>query len=92
MSKISYEVIRAWKQGNAYKMSNTRTNGVVVYLHDNAIIKREGNRVFIRTAGYPTKTTKSRLNELDGVRVNTSRGEVYLNGEVWENHKDWTQL
>jgi hypothetical protein len=92
MTKTAYRVVRAWENGNSCKTGNTWTDGDTVYLFGKSIIKRENGKVFIRTAGYPTKTTKDRLNKLDGVQVHTSRGVLYLNGEVWENHEEWTEI
>jgi len=91
-TKTASMVISAWRSGNSCKVNNTRTDGSVVYLYDKEIIRRVCNKVFIRTAGYPTKTTKDRLNCLDKVHVHTSRGIVYLNGIVWDNHEEWTRL
>jgi len=91
-TKTARTVIEAWGNGYACKVSNTHTDGNVVYLFGKSIIKRDNGRVFIRTAGYPTRTTKDRLNCLDNVQVYTSRGYLYLNDKVWEDHEDWTEV
>lgn len=45
---------------------------------------------YISLAGYPTKTTCSRLNALDGVSVNIRKGVPYLNGREIEVDGWWS--
>lgn len=92
MTKTSERIINAWARKTPLKVGNTSTDGHIVCLFGNSIIKRERGSVYIRTAGYPTKTTKERLNSIGGVRVYTIDGELYLNGNFWENHEDWTKV
>lgn len=44
---------------------------------------------YISLAGYPTRTTCSRLNALDGVHVNIKNGMPYLNGKEIEADGWW---
>jgi len=92
MTKTAERVIEAWDNRSFCHINNTSTDGKVVYLYGNKIIKRENGKVYIRTAGYATKTTKDRLNSLKGVHVYTSKGIVYLNNYEWDNHKEWTEI
>jgi len=91
-TKTATKVITAWKNGCGFRCGNTRTDGKSVYLFGKEIIKREGNKVFIRTCGYPLKTTKDRLNEVHCVMVHTRKGVLFLNGKEWENHEEWTEV
>lgn len=46
----------------------------------------------ICTAGWNTVTTRERLNGLPGVRVHVAKGQTYLNGVVWDNPAEWTEV
>ena len=89
-TKTAAKVIAAWQNRYSLKCGNTETNGKSVFLFSNEIIRRDGDIVLIRTCGYPTVTTKDRLNALGDVHVFTRNKKIYLNGEVWENHEHWT--
>jgi hypothetical protein len=56
-------------------------------LHGNTIAGMDRMGVWITDAGWATRTTFERLNGLDDVRVNTKKGQVYLNGEEWDGKK-----
>jgi hypothetical protein len=56
-------------------------------LHGNTIAGMDRMGVWITDAGWATRTTFERLNGLDNVRVNTKKGQVYLNGEEWDGEK-----
>lgn len=56
-------------------------------LHGNTIAGQDSGGVWITDAGWPTRTTFERLNGLNDVRVNTKKGQVYLNGEEWDGEK-----
>jgi hypothetical protein len=56
-------------------------------LHGNTIAGMDRMGVWITDAGWATRTTFERLNGLDNVRVNTKKGQVYLNGEEWDGKK-----
>lgn len=42
---------------------------------------------FITCAGWPTQTTKSRLNALLGVEIKTVKGQLMLNSRPWDGDK-----
>jgi hypothetical protein len=73
---------------------------VKLLLFGNAIAKRErdGDKIFIRTAGWNTATTRERLSGLPGVTVCTEKGKVFLwyaereQLVPWPNHADWTEV
>lgn len=69
MRKITKEAAQAFIEGRNFHKSNTRVikflgNSVEFRLFDNmiALYSRKLNTLFVTTAGYPTVTTKERLN------------------------------
>lgn len=93
--KISMEAAQALEQHWAFKKANTEVRQVGrgksrLYLHGHAIAEMVGDEIYITDAGYPTATTKERLNALPGVRVHTRKGQLYLNGSPWSG--DWTRV
>ena len=52
-------------------------------LFGNIIAERVNNELIICNCGYPTNTTKERLNGLPNVSIVQCKGEWYLNGEKW---------
>ena len=42
------------------------------------------NTEVITTCGWPTRTTKDRLNALPNVHIHQLKGMWYLNGEKWD--------
>ena len=97
MRKIAKEAVEAFLLGYRYYNDNTsvyesdREPGVwYMQLHGNEIAKRKGNKIHIRTCGWFTTTTKSRLNGIPGVQVYSSKHVPHLNGSPWLNHEEWT--
>ena len=94
--KITEDAIRAFNNGYDFSRSNTTvyTGGgnALMTLHRNEIAKRESGRLFIRTCGWETSTTKERLNGLPGVQVYTDKHVLHLNGEVWEDSSEWREV
>ncbi len=96
--KISQNARRALYAREIRRLGNTCTHwdGVsfVLELHGNPIARltgtEQGDKLEIRTAGWPTVTTKERLNALPGVDVYTHKGVLHLNGKPWDNDHDWT--
>ena len=92
MRKVTETVVSAWKRGESAKCGNTATDGQTIFLHGNAIVTLEGGTVYVSSAGWETSTTKERLNGVDGVRVHQSKGQWFLNGEIWEMTEMWTAV
>ena len=96
MSKISEMAAAAFLQGRNWSRDNTEVvlvktgrltdvTTVRLYLHSSCIAERIPNLgVWITTAGYDTVTTRSRLNALPGVELRVRKGQLYLNGELWD--------
>lgn len=103
MRKITQQAIDAFMGGHNFKSGNTR---VVIYdkmygdtnpqigleLHGNKIAGRDliTGEIQITNAGWPTNTTKERLNGIPGVRINQKNGEWFLNGEKWNG--EWVKI
>lgn len=80
MRKVTREICEAFEQGRKRTISNSRTDGQVLYLWGNAIAKKVNGELYIRHAGWKTRTTKERLNGLTGVSVVQRDYEFYCNG------------
>ena len=86
MSKKSIQpLIAAFLEGKPCKTRNTQTDGTRLYLFGNIIArKNDDGTISITSAGWPTNTTKDRLNGLPGVSIVQKNYEWFLNGESWD--------
>ena len=103
MRKLESEMLNAiksftpWSEGNTcfHRMAGT-SEGWELVLHGNVIaLFDQGSKTpnlptYISLAGYPTKTTQSRLNCLDGVNVRIKNGVPYLNGRKIDVDGYWS--
>jgi len=63
MRQISKQTARAFFKGKPKTIGNTHTDGRTLWLHGNAIAWKPNNdRLAITLAGYPTRTTRERVN------------------------------
>lgn len=63
MRKETYKIAKAFLEGRPAKASRTSTDGQTVWLHGNRIAYRdEDGHLCITMAGWPTVTTRERLN------------------------------
>ena len=81
--------VKAFNNRENFKMQNTEiTNSnreTKMYLFGNLIAVRNANDdLYVSNAGYPTMTTKERLNGLNRVHVVQKKGQWYLNGQKWD--------
>jgi len=83
MRKITQEAVRAFYAKEKFCKSNTTCIDGQMFLHGNLIATLEKDGLKITTSGWDTTTTKERLNGLEGVQVNTRKGQLFLNGEKW---------
>lgn len=94
--QITENAINAFLAGRNFKQSNTEIkancSGVYMYLFDNLIAHRVGNRLQITTAGWNTLTTRERLNGLPKVSVRQEREKLFLNGQPWDGELTTIQL
>jgi hypothetical protein len=85
MRKITLKIARSLYQGKPCKISNTYTDGEKVFLHDNLIAFKRENGLSISLAGWPTVTTRERINGLlkyfyenDDLRIYQRYGDQYI--------------
>jgi hypothetical protein len=63
MRQISKQIANAFFKGKPKTIGNTHTNGHEVFLHGNKIAwKPDNDRLAITLAGWPTPTTRERVN------------------------------
>jgi hypothetical protein len=88
MRQITIESVDAFNNNRPFKKSNMEVtvynDKTCLWLFGNCIATKEGGSIRITDCGWPTVTTKERLNGLDGVSINQSKGQWYLNGEKWD--------
>ena len=93
MRKISNEIAQAFKRGEKLTKGNTYTDGKKVFLHSNLIAeKQHPDKLAITLAGWPTVTTRERLNAILNIcgwdqYIQQSEGEQYIiNGSNNSKH------
>jgi hypothetical protein len=89
MRKITEQIVRAFRNGEAARIGNSRTDGRALYLHENKIAEFRNQELWITNAGWTSRTTKERLNGLPLVSIYQERGAWYLNGREWGG--EWVQ-
>jgi len=64
MRKVTQEIVEAWARGDSLTSGNTSTDGQSIWLHGNAIAWKtfDADVIALTLAGYPTVTTRERLN------------------------------
>ena len=101
MRKITKESIKAFYNREPFKKSNmlveNKEGKTYLKLFDNIIATLdENNELFITTASWNSVTTRERLNGLSGVRLGTSKRQLYLNNVPWDgkliNIKDYENI
>ena len=89
MRKVTTQIKTAFEQGTSLKVGNTETDGKTVWLHGNAIVKRDPDGlVRWSLAGWNTPTTRERVNGIANANVFQFKFEPVLNGQVI-NSSDW---
>lgn len=64
MRKVTKSVCEAFINGKKKSAGNTRTDGEALFLHGNKIAERREDGIYATFAGWPTVTTRERLNGL----------------------------
>ena len=88
MRKISKEIAESFYKGFSKSKGNTATDGVNVWLHGNKIAWRtQDNNLEVTLAGWPTVTTRERLNSILNVfgwdhYIQQIDGQQYLVNEA----------
>ena len=88
MRKISQNIATSFFAGKPLHIDNTYTDGEKVYLHSNLIAKKiHPDKLEISLAGYPTMTTRERLNSILNVfgfnhYIQQKEGKQYIVNEL----------
>ena len=89
MRKVTEQIKQAFDNGQRLKVGNTKTDGKTVWLHGNAIVKRDPDGlVRWSLAGWNTSTTRERVNGIVNAGVCQVDFEPVLNGEIIDS-SDW---
>ena len=64
MRKESAAIARAFAERRSARGARTKTDGRTVWLHDNAIAWWDDDTLCLTLAGWPTTTTRDRLNAI----------------------------
>lgn len=88
MRKITEDAHDAFNNGRRFKCKNTEVrfnDGVTMYLHNNAIAKKEQDGIYISDGGYGySRTTAERLRPFP-VNLRGCKGEWILDEKsVWD--------
>lgn len=63
MRKVTKQIAEAFKAGKSKTVANTTTDGKSIWLHGNKIAEKQPDgSVLLTLAGWPTVTTRERLN------------------------------
>ena len=80
MRKVTEQVMTAFIKGDSKSVGNTMTDGRIVWLHGNEIACRhDDGTIWVSLAGWPTVTTRERLNGL----------ATLLNSTMHFYQRDW---
>jgi hypothetical protein len=97
MRKVSKEIASAFIAGKRKTMGNTHTDGKTLWLHGNAIARRnDKGGIEISSAGWETVTTKERLNTvlyyLNAGYVQQKNWQWFVGGKLWPNTREWIEV
>ena len=84
MRKVTKQVTTAFMQRTKKSVGNSHTDGETLFLHGNAIARHvgdDGKAIEVSFAGWPTVTTRERLNGLPNVGAWQSKKQQFLNGK-----------
>jgi hypothetical protein len=90
MNQTTRKIVDAFQSRRELRVGNSYTDGEILWLFGNRIAKWVFGDLWITNAGWKTRTTKERLNGLDGVNVVSVRGHWNLNGMPWSG--DWVNV
>lgn len=91
MRQVTREIVQSFLSGRPRTIGNSNTDGRTLFLHGNAIARKETDGgLSICSGGWQSRTTKERLNGLPGVSISQKDWTWYLNGKEWDGH--WTNL
>lgn len=82
MRQITRDMLNAFMERRTWQRDNTHVDGDRIYLHGNLIAERRESGLWITLAGWPTRTTRDRLNALPGVQVYQRGGRSFITPAV----------
>ena len=91
--KVTNEIVKAFLNDTAKRVSNSEVHTdfatTILYLFNNliAIKKKDTGKIEVSMAGYPTVTTRERLNGIPGVSITQRNFKQFLNGNEIETDK-----
>ncbi len=89
MRKVTLQIKSAFERRQPLSVGNTMTDGQTVWLHGNAIVKRDPDGlVRWSLAGWNTPTTRERVNGIANAGVHQVKFEPVLNGQIIDS-SDW---
>jgi hypothetical protein len=89
MRKVTQQIKQAFERRQPLSVGNTMTDGETVWLHGNAIVKRDPDGlVRWSLAGYNTPTTRERVNGIANAGVHQVKFQPVLNGQEIDSY-DW---
>lgn len=96
MRKITKDTASALRNNTRKSFGNTTCTGTCVLLHGNEIARVIGGKLEINLAGWPTTTTRERLNGIlsefgSSLRLHQSQHTQYLGDEVMPLNA-WVQI
>lgn len=83
MRQITRDMIKAFMERRTWQRDNTCVDGDRIYLHGNLIAERRESGLWITLAGWPTRTTRDRLNALPGGNVYQKGRRSFITPAVW---------
>lgn len=90
MRQVTEQIVSAFLRNEVRRVSNSRTDGRTLWLFENRIAEFRDNGLWITNAGWPSPTTKERLNGIPDVRIVQKKGQWYLNGHAWDG--EWVHV
>lgn len=91
MRKITQETVKAFNNSTPFKKANMEVevlpNVTIMKLHGNSIAYRYNDpekTLSITNCGWQSRTTKERLNGIEGVNIYQKSGQWFLNGKEWD--------
>lgn len=104
MARITEDAAEAFMRTRPFSRGNTVVEVVkaadrtvvTMILWGNPIARRTkragGETLEVCTQGHETRTTKDRLNAIDGVSVEQRDFDWYLNNRRWDDTSNWTEV
>jgi hypothetical protein len=92
MRKETHKIMSAFLRGEKASAQRTNTDGHSVWLHGNLIAERGKSKLWFTLAGWPTVTTRDRINGLLELRGSDSRVFQKNGIQFLANGKDVREL